>query len=391
MTPQELQNRFETILFKMDSKGELRFWALEEQKNDEEKIITLIIYHGLLSSELYPKETLIWSRQADGPYYVESYVEERRTRYATQVNRKGYTREIPTVPPDKPMLCLDYNKHHDYFDHNEAVFVQPKLDGMRCISIDGKLFSRDGEPILGVPHIKPPPGKWDGELYVHGWSFEQNISVARSRTPHALHRAMIYHVFDAVTDDDQTDRIALTHETFEVNRHENIKWVQTHVVPYTKEAMESIHNKVTSQGYEGIIIRAMHGKYEPNKRSKYLQKYKKFQDDWFPLVGIDEGTGSAAGQAIFICKLPSGATFRCVPSMERNTRRFLFKEKERFIGNYQVHVRFLNYTEDKVPRHPVGVDICLIASKKTANTITGQDQLQNHGETQKEDSKNDQS
>lgn len=358
---QELQKRFKTLLFKLDSRGELRFWALEDHEDEENQVVTLLIYHGLVSAEIYPKEKLVWSRQADGLEYKEKYIEERRTRYTTQVNRKGYSKEIPQAPPDKPMLCLDYNKHHNYFDHNESVFVQPKLDGMRCISIDGKLFSRDGEPILGVPHINPPPGKWDGELYVHGWSFEQNISVARSRTPHPLHRAMIYHVFDAVNEDDQVDRIGLIHDTFELLKYDNIKYVQTHIVPYTKQAMESIHNTITKEGYEGIIIRAMHGSYEPNKRSKYLQKYKKFLDDWFPLSDIEQGTGSAEGQAIFVCKLPSGATFRCNPAMDRNTRRFLYKEREKFIGKYKVHVRFLNYTQDQVPRHPSGVDICLIA------------------------------
>lgn len=363
MTPQELQNRFKFILFKMDSKGELRFWTMEEIFDEAKRTVTLQIYHGLLSSDLYPKETLTWSRQADGPDYFDKYLEEWRTRYTIQTNRKGYTKEIPTTPPDKPMLCLDYNKHHNYFDDLEHVFVQPKLDGMRCVAIDGKLFSRDGEPILGVPHIAKaiPPGKWDGELYVHGWTFEQNISVGKSRTPHPLHQQMHYHVFDAINDDPQDKRIELVKNTFSSLDIPHIFPVSSYIVRYDKPSMEKIHNTIVSQGYEGIIIRAMHGTYEPNKRSKFLQKYKKFQDDWFPLVGIDEGTGSAAGQAIFICKLPSGATFRCVPSMERNTRRFLFKEKERFIGTHKIHVRFLNYTEDKVPRHPVGVDICPIA------------------------------
>ena len=258
------------------------------------------------------------------------------------------------------MLCLDFNEHHDYFDCNETVFVQPKLDGMRCVSIDGKLFSRDGEPILGVPYIKPPPGKWDGELYVHGWSFEQNISIAKSRTPHPLHHQMKYHVFDCINDEPQNKRLALIQEIFS-QKHENISVVETHHVVYSKELMKELHDAAKSKGYEGIIIRASHGLYEPNKRSKYLQKYKMFLDDWFPLVGIEEGTGSAEGCAIFVCQLPSGAKFRCVPSMDRNTKRGLFKERERFIGKYKVNVRFLNYTKDQIPRHPVGVELCPIA------------------------------
>lgn len=359
MTPQELKQRFKRLLFKKDSNDELRFWAIE--RIDSEYSSVLQIFHGLVSSSiLYPKETISWS-STDGPYYRDECINEEDTRWLKQINQKGYTEEIPDNPPERPMLCLDFNEHSNYFDLNETVLVQPKLDGMRCISINGKLFSRYGEPITGVPHIKPPPGKWDGELYVHGWSFEQNISVAKSRFPHAMHRQMKYHVFDCINNEPQSTRIQKIQEEFGGSQFEHIKCVETIPVLYSKEMIELLHEKSKEKGYEGIIVRAYHGYYEPNKRSKYLQKYKKFLDDWFPLVGIDEGTGSSAGQAIFICQLPSGATFRCVPSMDRNTKRGLFKERERFIGKYKVHVRFLNYTNDLVPRHPVGVEICSIA------------------------------
>ena len=70
-------------------------------------------------------------------------------------------------------------------------FVQPKLDGERCRIIvrqnGALLLSSTEEIITSVPHINAaarlqlPEGEYDGELYVHGRTFEEIHSVVSRR------------------------------------------------------------------------------------------------------------------------------------------------------------------------------------------------------------------
>ncbi len=67
---------------------------------------------------------------------------------------KGYFENIKDVDTQlfvEPMLA---KKWEDYQDKIEfPVYSQPKLDGIRCIATPQGLFSRNGKPFVGVPHI----------------------------------------------------------------------------------------------------------------------------------------------------------------------------------------------------------------------------------------------
>ena len=73
-------------------------------------------------------------------------------------------------------------------------------------------------------------------------------------------------------------------------------------VANTTDDLEKYHTYYTNQSYEGIMIRTMGGVYKQQGRSKDLQKYKKFHDDEFIVIGYHEGTGAHAGTPIFDCK-----------------------------------------------------------------------------------------
>ena len=74
----------------------------------------------------------------------------------------------------KPMLAYKVDKKP--VDWSEKVFMQPKLDGVRCVISKDGAFSRTGKPWLNIDHIlsdlKPvfkryPDLILDGELYNH--------------------------------------------------------------------------------------------------------------------------------------------------------------------------------------------------------------------------------
>ena len=95
--------------------------------------------------------------------------------------------------------------------------VQPKLDGERGRLIVEPnrtiLLSSTEEIITSVPHINRhaseilPFGEWDGELYIHGKTFEEIHSiVSRTVNLHPDYETMQFHVFDNVCNSTMIER-----------------------------------------------------------------------------------------------------------------------------------------------------------------------------------------
>ena len=99
----------------------------------------------------------------------------------------------------KPMLAYKVDKKP--VDWSEKVYIQPKLDGIRCvIYVDDKenirCFSRTGKEFHNLEHIKLSLRKFffdyanvdvilDGELYNHKLrdDFEKIVSLVRKQKP----------------------------------------------------------------------------------------------------------------------------------------------------------------------------------------------------------------
>ena len=97
----------------------------------------------------------------------------------------------------KPMLA--YKVGNKPVDWSEKVYMQPKLDGVRCVIKLGdnnevQAFSRTGKPWLNIAHItnslhyfftQHPDIILDGELYNHDLrdDFEKIISLVRKQKP----------------------------------------------------------------------------------------------------------------------------------------------------------------------------------------------------------------
>ena len=108
----------------------------------------------------------------------------------------------------KAMLAHKYNE--DKADY--PAFIQPKLDGVRCLFTAKGAFSRANNQFMNVEHIekalkpffaKNPTAILDGELYNHGLKddFEKIISLVKKRKPTDLDKAeatelVQYHVYD---------------------------------------------------------------------------------------------------------------------------------------------------------------------------------------------------
>ena len=96
----------------------------------------------------------------------------------------------------KAMLAHKYNE--DKADY--PAFIQPKLDGVRCLFTAKGAFSRANNRFMNIEHIeqalkpffaKNPTAVLDGELYNHGLKddFEKIISLVRKKKPTGNDRA----------------------------------------------------------------------------------------------------------------------------------------------------------------------------------------------------------
>ena len=177
-------------------------------------------------------------------------------------------------------------------------YVQPKLNGVRCVWTGQKLLSSTGREFQFLQHIEDQCKEYghtplDGELYVHGQDWEWiNSRASRTVNPHEDVSSLQYHIFDiAVPHTPMEDRAGylgiIKHyiRKFELN---HLRIVDTYLSsqddwPHFLDAFES-------QGYEGIMFREKVANYEW-KRSKGLLKMKPTETDIYKIAGTTQGTG----------------------------------------------------------------------------------------------------
>ena len=275
----------------------------------------------------------------------------------------------------KPMLA--YPVSSKPIDYTQPVFMQPKLDGVRC-TIQYSIwhespdkprvmaYSRTGKEWKNIDHIlqslEPffeanPNVILDGELYNHALrdNFEKIISCVRKQKPTAMDRAesrrlVQFHCYDVVDD--------------VVTFNNRIQWLQTNLKPtygiklvptifsitdqYQAHAYHDINLKA---GYEGSILR-LNTEYQC-KRSHSLRKFKDFHDAEAVLTDWVEGKGKRKGTiGKFMAIDADGNTFG-MPVMDNFKKlQTNFKEMQGWVGQLATFTYF-ERTKANSYRHPL--------------------------------------
>lgn len=224
----------------------------------------------------------------------------------------------------KPMLAHKVGKKE--IDWSAKNFIQPKLDGVRCIFTKVGAYSRTGKEFKNVAHLEEdlkdffwnnPNAILDGELYNHNLKhdFEKIISLVRKQKPTEDDRSeaanlVQYHVYDTIWQD--------------VTYEDRYNWLRTNlpiaktmtlIANTTVDSMteaKMLHDVHLAQGYEGSMLRT-NGLYE-RKRSYNLQKFKDFHDTEATITGYEEGKGKRKGTlGKFLMTDDEGIQFGCPP------------------------------------------------------------------------------
>lgn len=201
----------------------------------------------------------------------------------------------------QPMLATPIDKVNPESIDWSSAYVQPKLDGHRCLYKDGMLYSRGGKEI-DMPHIlkaiKDSPLSHlhlDGELYIHGVPLQHLSSLIKKKR---LETAQIeYHIYDIVNNEPFVWRsITLVNlmslmcaaSDAKLIPEFPLKLVETLRVTTMGEVLAR-HAHYRDEWYEGTMLRFGDESYMEGKRSRKLLKIKEFQDDEFRIIGYKQG------------------------------------------------------------------------------------------------------
>jgi DNA ligase-1 len=272
-----------------------------------------------------------------------------------------------------PMLAHVYDPKSKTKVKNPIVypcFVQPKLDGLRClIYLSGNQIvtqSRTGGIFTTMDHITSGLTKFfeswpniilDGELYTNQYPFEELVGLIKRKYVDAsdlpkMHQVH-FHIYDIVSLQGYAERRKfildnqrLFPATFEIVKTEEATTVEDFKAKFTEYVQE---------GYEGIMLRNKKGPYVSN-HSHDLQKYKEFEEDEFVIVGFREAEGRDSGTVIWKCATKTGDEFDCRPVGSVEHRKDLFQNAQTNIGKL-LTIKYQELSEKGIPRFLSGKSI----------------------------------
>ena len=327
----------------IDKNGKERVWSLHIEQNDGE--ISIVRKAGQVGGKISRVSKKV-PRGKAGRTPMEQAILEAKSMY----NKKLIDDSTP-----KPTLAEEYRKHGHKLPRK--VLVQPKLDGVRMLvrmNTDKSLsmFSRSGKDVTNMGHLEKdlksfmkPGDIMDGEVYDPDLPFEEISGKFRKNSSNFLK----FFIFDKVGNGPY-----MTRNNYKVKTTlQYVFFVETRVT--IKTEIEKCHDQYVSQGYEGVMVRNPDCEYICG-RTKNLQKFKKFFDKEFEIVGAEEGTGTDEGTVIFTCITENGYKFNARPKGSLELRRNYLENFKKILGKF-LTVKFQEYSENGIPRFPVGISV----------------------------------
>jgi DNA ligase-1 len=389
-----MANKFLPTLYKKTASGAIQSWDIGVEDT------TIVTVFGQVGGKMQITKDSIKVGKNQGRKnetgVVEQALKEMKSRWDKK-KKSGYVGSMADAKAGNvdeeveggvvPMLAKVFEDHEKKLKY--PVMVQPKLDGMRCLAVideDGgvSLWSRTRRRILSCDHIAEKVSYiaqkkgWsnlvlDGEIYVHKGiksageivdeenrfdlpeetNFEKLMSAARKEYATVDSLALQYHVYDVIAEESFEVRLDSIADIVLLGG-KIVHLVEAEIAE-NKEDILRIHGHYTKDGYEGAMVRSLDRGYE-SKRSDQLLKLKKFLDEEFEIVGMEEGRGKLAGHCgAFVCKLGK-ETFKVKMSGSTSKLKWYWNNQKFCIGK-MLTVKFQEKTAYGIPRFPVGLHI----------------------------------
>ena len=386
-------------IYGLEKNGKTKVWTARIYRDVLNGFATAEIEYGQLdgkkqtTSREYTEGKNLGKNNETTP--LQQCLSETRRKWQDKMEKEGYSLVPPTSKSESnttdttdttdttntikvfPMLAHTYEPLSSKNKKNGIVFpcyVQPKLDGLRCIcymvpngsSNESKVVaqSRTGAYFETVEHIceelrpillKNPGLILDGELYTPDMPFEELAGlIKRKKTTDTNIKRIRYHIYDVVMHaasySERHDRIVGTIPPADQCFY--LEVVHTQLI-HDLNAFQQAFSEYVASGYEGIMLRNVAGPYRPNYRSHDLQKYKEFVEAEYPIVGFKEADGRDKGTVVWVCATDECRQFSVRPRGTQEQRRQWFQAGQQHVGKL-LTVIYQELSELNVPRFPVG-------------------------------------
>ena len=360
-------------LYRMTAGGRMVEWSIWMTKVQN----TYIIHreHGQKGGKIVQDKGEVISNGKAG----RTILEQATSRYNSLLDKKlvkGYTQNSSGVNKDlpvSPMLAQTYEKHKSKIKF--PALVQPKLDGVRCnarvvngkvtlLSRRGKVFEQLNQINRAITSINLPTNiVLDGELFSDELDFQRVVGLVRKKKLSTQDlkdmKKVKYDVFDLIDMNNLSmpfaERWKMAKKLVEKDKSKTLRLVSVYKVKNETDIIEKLQ-EFLANGDEGIMIRNSDSPYEIDKRSYNLQKYKKFLDSEYKIVGANQGKGNDKGTVVWICETDNGKRFKVRPKGTRADRKDKYKNREKYYGKL-LTVKYQELTNDSIPRFPVGIVI----------------------------------
>lgn len=278
----------------------------------------------------------------------------------------------------KPMLAETCE------DINSLVFpvlATPKLDGIRCVKVNGVAMSRK---FIAIPNLyiqKHISGiaasDLDGEIMIPGATFNQTQSTVMRADGEPRFE---YHVFDYVS-------AGITQpysKRMEVLKELELPAWCVRILPRVINSPEELmvyEAECLSDGYEGVMIRSPNSPYKLGRstvRESYLLKIKRFSDSEACVLGFEErmhnaneATKDELGHtkrsshkanmvptdtlgAFVVRDIHNGKEFKVATGLDDAYRKHIWQNKDNYLGKVLKYKYQPSGMKD-LPRFPVFV------------------------------------
>jgi DNA ligase-1 len=347
--------------------GKTKVYEVSVVTNDDGSC-SILREHGQLNGAMQIDEKRITSGKNIGKANETSVFEQAVAEATSMWQKKKDANYVETLdnvgsaPNLLPMLAQSYKDvpHRMKF----PCYGQPKLNGVRCLA------KREGDKITfssrkgksyddTLQHLVPEllefmydGDVFDGEIYIHGKSLQQIVSYVKRLRPESS--SLQYWVYDMINDLPFSERYH--HYDIRIDDGQLVKKVGC-VIIETPEHVKPNHDNCVQEGYEGMMLRNMDGKYVTDHRSADLLKVKEFVDSEFEITGYaTPATGRYSGCCVFECKAANGKGFDVCPRGSVEIRQQYLKDAPKLLGR-KLTVRYQNLSDDGIPIFPVGIAV----------------------------------